>query len=75
MVRHLPAVLVASFVKRLSRLSLNAPPAAIVVIIPFIYNMLRRHPSLMQMIHRTADSQTEEGQHFLLLDPCLCPDA
>ncbi|KIL00929.1 hypothetical protein PAXRUDRAFT_821133 [Paxillus rubicundulus Ve08.2h10] len=50
---HLPASLLASFVKRLSRLSLTAPPAAIVIIIPFIYNLLKRHPALMVMIHNT----------------------
>ncbi|KAL0577303.1 Maturation and nuclear export of 40S ribosomal subunits interacting protein [Marasmius crinis-equi] len=53
---HLPATLVASFVKRLARLSLNAPPAAIVMILPFAYNMLKRHPALMPMIHRDDDS-------------------
>ncbi|KAI8998951.1 ribosome biogenesis protein Noc4 [Trametes punicea] len=52
---HLPATLVASFVKRLSRLSLNAPPAALVMLIPFTYNLLRRHPALMAMIHRNDD--------------------
>ncbi|KAL1947487.1 hypothetical protein VTO73DRAFT_13211 [Trametes versicolor] len=52
---HLPATLVASFVKRLSRLSLAAPPAAIVMLIPFTYNMLRQHPALMAMIHRTDE--------------------
>ncbi|KAF8068618.1 CBF/Mak21 family-domain-containing protein [Lyophyllum atratum] len=50
---HLPANLLASFIKRLSRLSLNAPPAAIVMVIPFTYNVLKRHPALMAMIHRT----------------------
>ncbi|KAM5442960.1 Maturation and nuclear export of 40S ribosomal subunits interacting protein [Microsporum ferrugineum] len=49
---HLPATLVASFVKRLSRLALNAPPAAIVVIVPWIYNILRSHPTCTFMIHR-----------------------
>ncbi|KAI0653215.1 ribosome biogenesis protein Noc4 [Cubamyces menziesii] len=52
---HLPATIVASFVKRLSRLSLNAPPAAVVMLIPFTYNMLRRHPALMGMIHRNEE--------------------
>ncbi|CDO68995.1 hypothetical protein BN946_scf184834.g2 [Trametes cinnabarina] len=52
---HLPATLVASFVKRLSRLSLSAPPAAVVMLIPFTYNMLRRHPALMVMIHRNEE--------------------
>lgn len=41
---HLPAALVASFIKRLARLSLNAPPAAIVAIIPFFYNLFMKHP-------------------------------
>ncbi|TEB04125.1 CBF-domain-containing protein, partial [Coprinellus micaceus] len=53
---HLPATLLASFIKRLSRLSLSAPPAAIVMIIPFTYNILKKHPALMVMIHRDGDS-------------------
>jgi len=57
---HLPAALVASFVKRLSRLSLNAPPAAIVVVVPFIYNLLKSHPACTFMIHRAAEGQDGE---------------
>ncbi|KAI1128288.1 nucleolar complex protein [Nemania abortiva] len=49
---HLPAALVASFLKRLVRLSLNAPPSAIVAVIPWAYNLIRRHPMLSFMIHR-----------------------
>ncbi len=49
---HLPAVLVASFIKRLSRLALNAPPAGIVAVVPWIYNLLKRHPTCTFMIHR-----------------------
>lgn len=49
---HLPATLVASFIKRLSRLALNAPPTAIVAIVPFIYNLLKGHPTCTFMIHR-----------------------
>ncbi|KAJ2925280.1 hypothetical protein H1R20_g11839, partial [Candolleomyces eurysporus] len=56
----LPATLLASFIKRLSRLSLNAPPAAIVMIIPFTYNILKKHPALMVMIHRDGDSGFED---------------
>ncbi|KAI9897498.1 hypothetical protein N3K66_007354 [Trichothecium roseum] len=51
---HLPASLVASFVKRLSRLSLNAPPSAIVVVVPWIYNLLKKHPTCTFMLHREA---------------------
>ncbi|KAI0713329.1 ribosome biogenesis protein Noc4 [Earliella scabrosa] len=61
---HLPATLVASFVKRLSRLSLSAPPAAVVMLIPFTYNMLRRHPALMAMIHRAEDVTGAECDGF-----------
>ncbi|KAI0371839.1 ribosome biogenesis protein Noc4 [Pilatotrama ljubarskyi] len=61
---HLPATIVASFVKRLSRLSLNAPPAAVVMLIPFTYNMLRRHPALMAMIHRTDEVTGAECDGF-----------
>lgn len=51
---HLPAALVASFIKRLSRLALNAPPSAIVFVVPWIYNQLRRHPTCTFMIHRDS---------------------
>ncbi|KAK6401971.1 Maturation and nuclear export of 40S ribosomal subunits interacting protein, partial [Oleoguttula sp. CCFEE 5521] len=50
---HLPAALIASFVKRLARLSLQAPPGAIVWIVPWTYNILRQHPSCTFMLHRT----------------------
>ncbi|KAJ3534709.1 hypothetical protein NM688_g7095 [Phlebia brevispora] len=52
----LPVALLASFLKRLARLSLNAPPAAVVMIIPFTYNLLKKHPALMVMIHRVDDT-------------------
>lgn len=59
---HLPAALVASFIKRLSRLSLHAPPSSIVVVVPWIYNLLKNHPSCTFMIHRNGDvCQEEEG--------------
>jgi len=49
---YLPASLVASFLKRLSRLSMSAPPQGIVAILPMVYNLLKRHPTCMQIIHR-----------------------
>ncbi|KAJ4288200.1 Maturation and nuclear export of 40S ribosomal subunits interacting protein [Kalmusia sp. IMI 367209] len=62
---HLPATLVASFIKRLSRLALYAPPAGIVVVIPWIYNMFKRHPACTFMMHReirvpSIQAQVEE---------------
>ncbi|RHZ61656.1 hypothetical protein Glove_346g70 [Diversispora epigaea] len=53
---HLPVQLVASFIKRMSRLSLTSPPHGIVIIMPMIYNLIRRHPSCMVLIHRPSDS-------------------
>ncbi|SPN96849.1 probable NOC4 nucleolar protein, forms a complex with Nop14p that mediates maturation and nuclear export of 40S ribosomal subunits [Cephalotrichum gorgonifer] len=49
---HLPAALVASFIKRLSRLALNAPPSAVVFVVPWIYNLFQRHPLCTFMMHR-----------------------
>lgn len=48
---HLSATIVASFIKRLSRLSLTAPAPGVVAVIPFIYNLLKRHPTCMLLIH------------------------
>jgi U3 small nucleolar RNA-associated protein 19 len=49
---HLPAAMVASFIKRLSRLALRAPPGSIVWIVPWVYNMLKQHPPCSFMLHR-----------------------
>jgi U3 small nucleolar RNA-associated protein 19 len=51
---HLPAALVASFIKRLSRLALHGPPAGVVVVVPWVYNMFKRHPACTFMMHRTV---------------------
>ncbi|KAI0343197.1 ribosome biogenesis protein Noc4 [Trametopsis cervina] len=61
---HLPVSLLASFVKRLARLSLHAPPAAIVMIIPFTYNILKKHPALMVMIHRVPETFDDTPDPF-----------
>lgn len=68
----MPTALLASFLKRLARLSLSAPPSALVVLIPFIYNVLRRHPQLMVMIHNPTESESD-GMHFLSYTSCLLP--
>jgi U3 small nucleolar RNA-associated protein 19 len=63
---HLPAALVASFIKRLSRLALHAPPAGIVVVVPWIYNMFKLHPQCTFMIHReprTAEQKAAWNEH------------
>lgn len=57
---HLPAALVASFIKRLARLSLNAPPSAIVTIIPWMYNLFKKHPTCTFMMHRVPRTAEEK---------------
>ncbi|KAF8311012.1 CBF-domain-containing protein [Clavulina sp. PMI_390] len=56
---HIPTNLLASFVKRLSRMSLTAPPSVLVVIIPLVYNTLHLHPQLMALIHNPANMITD----------------
>ncbi|KAK9248913.1 CBF/Mak21 family-domain-containing protein [Lipomyces tetrasporus] len=57
---HLPALLVASFIKRLSRLAISAPPSAIVIIIPFVYNLLKRHNTCNVLLQRVDTTDAEE---------------
>lgn len=72
---HLPAALVASFIKRLSRLCLNAPPAGIVVVVPWIYNLLKRHPTCTFMIHREIkDPEIKKLIENEGLDDCFIMD-
>lgn len=59
---HLPATLVASFIKRLSRLALNAPPTAIVAIVPFIYNLFKNHPTCTFMLHRVVRDEAWKAE-------------
>ncbi|KAH8820400.1 nucleolar complex protein-like protein [Xylogone sp. PMI_703] len=69
---HLPAALVASFIKRLSRLCLNAPPAGIVAVVPWIYNLLKRHPTCTFMIHReTRDPELKKLMENEGLEDCF----
>ncbi|CAI0471333.1 unnamed protein product, partial [Linum tenue] len=55
----LPAYLAAAFTKRLSRLSLVVPPSGAMVIIALIHNLLRRHPSINCLVHRTSNNNSE----------------
>ncbi|KAG5359745.1 hypothetical protein CJU90_5585 [Yarrowia sp. C11] len=57
---HLAGAIVASFVKRCSRLALTAPPAAVVTVYPFVYNQLKRHPACMTLLQRHVDGEYED---------------
>lgn len=51
---HLPLYLVAAFAKRLARLALTAPPTGLLIVLPFIFNLIRRHPSCRVLIHKPS---------------------
>ena len=55
--RALPVYIVASFLKRMARIALVVPPSGALLILPFMYNIMQRHPTTKQMIHR-APQQT-----------------
>jgi len=52
---HLPAYLVAAFMKRMARMALHAPPSGALFVIALIYNLLKKHKQCQVMLHR-ADS-------------------
>jgi len=61
---HLPSYLVAAFAKKLSRLSLSAPPDALLCLIPLIYNLLIRHPNCKTLLH-SSSTQTLTNDPFV----------
>ncbi|XP_071496905.1 nucleolar complex protein 4 homolog [Diadema antillarum] len=66
---HLPAYVVAAFAKRLSRLSLTAPPQALLMIVPFVCNLLMRHPSCKVLIHRPDGPREVSGDPYRMEEP------
>ncbi|CAK7896884.1 nucleolar complex protein 4 [[Candida] anglica] len=62
---HLSSNLVASFIKRLARLSLRSSASGAVIVIPFVYNLMKRHPACMVMLHRPDVSANEYSDPFL----------
>lgn len=54
---HLSANLVASFIKKLARLALSASAPGVVIVIPFIYNLLKKHPTCMILLQNSEVTQ------------------
>lgn len=71
---HLPVYLVAAFVKRFARLSLTAPPTALLILLPFICNIIRRHPSCRVLIHRPSAAEEPCDDPYVMEeeDPAKC---
>ena len=68
---HLPAILVASFIKRLARLCLHAPPSGLIALIPWMYNLLKVHPACTLMIQRYTGASLRSNEQLSQTDPFL----
>jgi U3 small nucleolar RNA-associated protein 19 len=68
---HLPSYLVAAFIKRVARLVLTAPPSGIIMAIPFICNLMKRHPSCQLLIHRAVKECKTSMAINTLFPACL----
>ncbi|KAK3749015.1 hypothetical protein RRG08_056923 [Elysia crispata] len=66
---HLPSYLVAAFAKRLARLSLHAPTPALYISLPFIMNLISRHPACEVLLHRTEGPYEFEEDPFQPNEP------
>lgn len=66
---HIPAATIASFIKRLSRLCLYAPPAAIIAIVPYIYNLLKSYPACTFLLHRKPHPPYTRSKENIGIDP------
>ncbi|KAM5312856.1 nucleolar complex protein 4 homolog [Glossophaga mutica] len=60
---HLPAYLVGAFAKRLAHLALTAPPEALLLVLPFICNLLRRHPACRVLVHRPRGPELDSDPY------------
>ncbi|XP_072035045.1 nucleolar complex protein 4 homolog A-like [Amphiura filiformis] len=66
---HIPAYLVAAFAKRLSRLALTAPPPALEMLIPFICNLLMRHPTCQILVHNVDGPNDVSSDPYVMSEP------
>lgn len=62
---HLPENLVAAFAKRLSRLSLYAPPQDILIIINFVGNLIIRHPGLKMLMSNPSEETVTTDPYIM----------
>lgn len=65
--RHLSSILVAAFIKKLSRMALSCPPADLKFIILFVYNLLIRHPNCKVLIHNSSKKKITDIKGLLKL--------
>eukprot|EP01080_Neovahlkampfia_damariscottae_P000844 gene844-9093_t len=58
---HLPQYIVASFIKKLSRLCLFVPPHSIIYILSLIYHLIQKNPDLRNLIHRVEEFSNSDS--------------
>ncbi|KAL5264128.1 hypothetical protein ACHWQZ_G005269 [Mnemiopsis leidyi] len=70
----LPAYLVAAFAKRLAHNALQAPPHVVIIVMRFITNLVKLHPSVKRLVHRGKDHAAVRADPFLYAeeDPAQC---
>eukprot|EP00890_Picochlorum_soloecismus_P005163 jgi/Picsp_1/5648/NSC_03007-R1_protein len=56
-----PAYSAAAFAKKFARLGMKGSPATAMIAIAFIHNIIRRHPSCMQILHRPVSKVQEQS--------------
>jgi U3 small nucleolar RNA-associated protein 19 len=61
---HIPAYMVAAFCKKLARVALLSNPSAAMFALAEVYNLLRRHPSCVYLIHRIDEKGASKGQRL-----------
>lgn len=54
---HLPAYMTSAFIKKLSKISLHAPPHGLMSCVPLIYNLINRHKTCRILIDRTEQQR------------------
>ncbi len=56
---YLPQFVAAAFAKKLSRLAMQAPAAGAVICLQIIFNLIRRNPNLLFLIHEQEEKKNE----------------
>jgi CBF/Mak21 family len=71
----LPTHIVAAFAKRLLRNALYASPSSIIFILTFVSNLLRKHPEMSGLIHRTVKGDSNKSAETAGIIDCFNAEA
>ena len=58
---HIPAYITAAFIKRTARVALLSPTPSLYFVLPFLRQLLQRHPNCLSLIHRTTAQATVQA--------------